>query len=252
VSTHRKSVVILQPQYLPWAGLFDQIKLSDVFVHFDDVALPQGRSFSNRVQLKTERGQTWLTVPLVRKSRGLIKDVLIDESSGWREEHRQAIQRSLRKAPHFDALAPLVDRIFAFESSLLSAFNANAIELVSAHLGIGKTFARSSERPVDAHSSEKLLGIVRQFEGDRYVTGHGARNYLDHELFEKAGVDVGYIRYDIVPYAQPHGDFTPYVSILDMLAHCGPETLGHMQSQIVAWRDFVSTGPESKEDDHGA
>jgi hypothetical protein len=238
----------MQPQYLPWAGLFDQIRLSHVFVHFDDVALPQGRSFSNRVQLKTERGMVWLTVPLVRSSRGLIKDVQIDESSGWREEHLSAIHRALSRAPHFHTLVPLLDRIFACESNSLAVFNAHALELVAAHLGLAPTFLRSSDMHVTSHSSEKLLRVVRHVGGDCYVTGHGARNYLDHDLFESAQVDVKYIQYAIGPYDQFHGPFTPYVTALDLIAHCGPESLAHLQSKLVPWRQFVAGSEDAAHD----
>ena len=61
VLSHR--VVISQPMYFPWAGILEQVRLSNVFVHYEDVQFTRG-SFSNRVQVKTEKGMHWLTVPL--------------------------------------------------------------------------------------------------------------------------------------------------------------------------------------------
>lgn len=240
MTEYRKRVVVLQPQYLPWAGVFDQIRLAHVFVHFDDVQLPQGRSFSNRVQIKTDQGQSWLTVPLVRSSRGMIRDVLIDESSAWRSDHRKVIHRWLSRAPHYDEVAPMVERIFGFETKSLADFNIHAIELLAGHLGLERKFLRSSELGVNAHSSEKLCGIVKRLEGDCYVTGHGARNYLDHEIFERSGVGVEYIDYQLSPYGQFHGEFTPYVTVLDLIAHAGPASLSHMQSKLIPWREFTA------------
>ena len=57
------TVVVSQPMLFPWVGLFEQIRLADVFVYYDDVAFSKG-SFFNRVQIKTSRGSKWLTVPL--------------------------------------------------------------------------------------------------------------------------------------------------------------------------------------------
>ena len=37
--------------FLPWSGLFNQIAMSDLFIHYDDVQFSKG-SFVNRVQLK--------------------------------------------------------------------------------------------------------------------------------------------------------------------------------------------------------
>ena len=39
-----RTVVISQPMFLPWVGLFEQARHADVWFHYDDVQLPQGRS----------------------------------------------------------------------------------------------------------------------------------------------------------------------------------------------------------------
>ncbi|MCA9907942.1 MAG: WbqC family protein, partial [Anaerolineae bacterium] len=55
-------LVISQSMYFPWAGLLEQIRLADTFVHYDDVQHTRG--FYNRVQIKTGNGVRWITVPL--------------------------------------------------------------------------------------------------------------------------------------------------------------------------------------------
>ena len=32
-----KTLVVLQPGYLPWLGFFDQMRRADVFIYYDDV-----------------------------------------------------------------------------------------------------------------------------------------------------------------------------------------------------------------------
>jgi hypothetical protein len=80
---------------------------------------------------------------------------------------------------------------------------------------------------------------VQRFGGNVYVTGHGARNYFDHELFERHGISVEYMDYQKIPYPQLHGAFTPYVTILDLIANCGAESMAYLQSGTVRWREFV-------------
>ena len=63
-----KTVVILQPQFFPWRGVFEQIRLADEFVHLDDAQFQKG-GFTNRVQLKTANGPLWLTVPVLRHGK---------------------------------------------------------------------------------------------------------------------------------------------------------------------------------------
>jgi hypothetical protein len=84
-----------------------------------------------------------------------------------------------------------------------------------------------------------VLDVVRALGGTRYITGHGARHYLDHEAFEAAGVAVEYMDYRCTPYPQFHGAFTPYVSILDLVAHCGHEGVSHIHSGTRPWRSFI-------------
>ena len=71
------NVVISQSMYFPWIGLFEQVRLSDLFIHYDDVQFTRG--FYNRVQIKTRNGIRWLTIPLLdRKTGQNIDEVKID------------------------------------------------------------------------------------------------------------------------------------------------------------------------------
>ena len=49
------SVVISQPQLLPWPGFFELIASADVYVHLDDAQYAKG--FINRVQIKHSAGK---------------------------------------------------------------------------------------------------------------------------------------------------------------------------------------------------
>ena len=240
MNTPSRKIVVLQPMYLPWAGFFDQIRLCDVFVHFDDVQLPQGRHFTNRVQIKTSQGQRWLTVPIVRSSRGLITDVQIDEISDWRKVHFETFCHNLSKAAYYADAITLLDGIYSFPTNKLAEFNIHAIESIVQYLGFTRTFLKSSDLDVGDSSSLKLLNIVKKVEGGTYITGHGAKNYLDHNLFEQSNVEVEYVDYSILPYQQFHGEFTPFVTIIDLIAHNGTNSVNFLKSQTLKWRDFIN------------
>ena len=83
-----KNIVISQPMFLPWIGIFEQLNLCDIFVHYDDVQFPQGRSFINSVQIKTKDGIKCLTVPIDRKNSAKnINETLISYTEDWRDHH---------------------------------------------------------------------------------------------------------------------------------------------------------------------
>ena len=75
--------------------------------------------------------------------------------------------------------------------------------------------------------------------GTRYVTGHGAANYLDHEAFVAAGVAVEYMAYSKTPWPRQTPGFTPFASILDLVAHTGLDAGRYLRPATVDWRTFL-------------
>lgn len=88
----------------------------------------------------------------------------------------------------------------------------------------------------------RLLALCRALGATRYVTGHGALAYLEHETFEAAGIAVEYLDYDLSPYPQQHGAFEPYVTALDVLANTGAEAAAHVNARAVPWGEMLARG----------
>ena len=102
---------------------------------------------------------------------------------------------------------------------------------------------KSSSISVPGNSWQRVLAIVRALGGTRYVTAHGALNYLDHEEFERQGVDVEYIEYSKTEYSQLNGAFVPYVSILDAIANLGERAKEIIRPTTVPWSVFLANRP---------
>ncbi len=241
----RPCVVVSQPMYFPWMGLLQQIRCADVFVFYDDVQFARG--FFNRVQIKCADGIRWMTVPLRDQHRGqAIRDVRIDTSADWRRSHRALLARALAPAPYVgDALA-LVDAVFAEEYDDLAALGRASTLALARYFGLdaGRRFLVSSELGIPGRSTERLVALCRETGAKTYLTGHGARHYLEHAAFEQEGMAVSYIDYGLGPYPQAHGAFTPYVSALDLVAQCGREGVRHLTGAPVDWRTFVAKHPD--------
>ena len=56
-----------QPNFLPWVGYFNKIKLSKNFVILDDVEYTKN-GFINRNKILTSNGIHWITVPVLYKN----------------------------------------------------------------------------------------------------------------------------------------------------------------------------------------
>lgn len=232
-------VVISQPMFFPWVGLFEQIRLADIYVHYDDVQFPRGRSFMSRVQIKTQSGVYWLSVPIQRKGLQLIKDVVTDDSKSWRETHLKTIKHNYIKAPFFEDMMEITQSVYSLKTNSLSEINIYATEKICQYFNIAPKFLKSSTYNLSTSGSDRILEIVKLLNGNIYITGHGARNYLDHELFEREGVTVEYMNYEKKAYPQLHGEFTPYVSILDLIANMGKSGIEVITSKTIHWKEFI-------------
>lgn len=233
-----KTVVVLQPQFFPWRGVFEQIRLADEFVHFDDVQFPQGRSFTSRVQIKTASGSLWLTAPVTRGSGPRrIDEVEIDYGSDWRRKHRQTFAMSYARAPFARTALAILDDIYAERPCTIADLDIAGIERCSAELGQRTAFTRASATPVAGAKSERLVALLRPRGATAYVTGLGALDYLEQPAFAAAGIEVRVMAYTLRPYAQLHGPFDPYVSILDTIANLGPDAVSALDSPAVPWSE---------------
>jgi hypothetical protein len=236
------NVVITQSMFFPWVGILEQIRLADVVVHYDDVQFSKG-SFVNRVQLKTPEGVNWMTVPLKKFSLGTaIQSIEVSQHYDWQQEHINLVDRSLSCSPFFFDAIELTQSCYQANStnSVGSLARASMFCLLDYfNLRENKKFIDITELNITGSSSQRVLDTVKAVGGGTYITGHGAARYLDHLLFENHGIKVEYMDYQCKSYPQNHGDFTPYVSSLDLIANMGANGKSVICSGTKNWKDFI-------------
>src|SRR5690349_4047047 len=104
------NVVILQPFYLPYCGVFELVRMADTFVFYDDVKVSR-QNWQSRNQIKTSSGTQWLVVPLLGSNDATIREAALNDDEPWRRKHRKAVEQGYAKATYkslvLDALTPL-------------------------------------------------------------------------------------------------------------------------------------------------
>jgi hypothetical protein len=222
------NVVILQPSYIPWRGVFDQIQRADVFIFYDDVQYDK-RGWRNRNQIKTARGKQWLTIPVY--SRGAqtqnipIHQIRMVWENPWNEIHLKAIQQSYSKAPHFERYRPLLETFYQRRDEFLANFTIELTIALARELGNTHTrFLRSSEiAGINGQKTDRLIQILQAVGATHYISGPSAQDYIEREKFEHARITLEYMQYNYPEYPQLYPPFDPQVSILDLLFMTGPE-----------------------------
>lgn len=219
-------VAIHQPNFMPWAGFFYKLLQSDVFVLFDTVQFPRGKSFCSRVKIKSPDGVKWLTVPVGGKGKLLpIKDVQI-AGHGWVQKHLGTLKASYSKAPYFNSFYPGVETIYGMAVERIADFNSQLITCLADALGAKTKIIRASRLGLNwQDTGAYILDLVKHLGGTVYVTGQGAgtRRYLDEQKFVQAGIAVEMFQYVHPYYSQQWGDFVPGLSVIDILFNTGPQ-----------------------------
>lgn len=214
---------VLQPGYLPWLGYFDQLQKADVFVHYDDVQYDK-HGWRNRNRIKGINGPMWLSVPVLHSGRfgQAICEVKIDNRQSWRKKHLVSICQAYARAPFLEAiLAPLTEIIERPQIRLVD-LDLAIIHWIADKLGITTPCFRSSTLDIGGDRNERLLRLCDHFKATIYLSGNAARSYLDVERFAAEGVSVEWQDYIHPTYPQLHGDFVPYMSILDLMMNVAP------------------------------
>jgi len=229
-------IAILQPGYLPWLGFFEQMYMSDVFVIYDDVQYDK-QGWRNRNRIKTGNGVQWVTVPVNFKLREcpLVNEVTIDNRINWRKKHFLSIKQSYSKAPFYKEYINIVEEAYSREWQYLIDIDLYLIKKLANCLGMNnKKIVRSSSLDVRGERIERLITICKIFKADTFYEGSAGRNYIDEKRFEEYGIKVEFQDYEHPVYNQLHGDFVPYLSVIDLLFNLGPESLS-----IIANKNFM-------------
>jgi hypothetical protein len=220
------TLVALQPSYLPWLGYFDQLQQADIFIHLDDVQFDK-HGWRNRNRLLGPRGAVWLTVPIRHSGRSgqRILDVEIDDRQNWRRKHLSSVQQFYARAPYLGPTLPALEAVLNRPWQRLIGLNLAVIDWLAAELGVHTPRHRSSELGLGGERNDRLINLCRHFGATKYLSGDAAHEYLDTERFAAEGIEVVWQKYVHPTYSQLHGDFVPYLSVLDLILNEGPRAL---------------------------
>jgi len=220
---------IHQPQTFPYIGYFAKIIQSDIFVFFDDVQFKKNE-WQNRNRIKTDKGWMWLTVPVIHKFGQKINEVQINNKDNWRKKHINTFYTYYRKAPYFNEIIKNLEEIYSKEYDKLLDFNITSTNWILGYLKINKKILFSSElnyNPDDKQMSadQKIISILKIIGANTYISGIGAKDYLNTKLFDKENIKVVFQDFKHPVYHQLYGEFTPNLSIIDLLFNEGKKSV---------------------------
>jgi hypothetical protein len=214
-------VGVIQSNFLPWRGYFDFIREVDLFIIHDDLQYTKG-DWRNRNKIKTARGLEWITVPVNYKNTSqLIEETTIDYSTQWAQKMLNRIKDAYRRAPHFDLYFAELSAALLEPAATISDLNMRLIHWACGHLQINTPIKSSGEFNPQGTKTERLIGMLTKANATTYLSGPAAQAYLIPEMFESAGVQLEYKKYNYAEYHQLYPPFENYISVIDLFFMMG-------------------------------
>ena len=175
-------VAIHQPEHFPYMGFFQKMEAADMFVILDDVQFTKG-NFQHRNRLLNNKGkEEWFTIPLEKKPHHKkIKDIKTNDTIEWRDKIVKQFYKNHKLLSNLKyEILHLRD---IYSSSNLIDINLASIDFCRKKLDIKTPLILSSELGIKTKGSQKLSDICDELKASEYISGTGAKEYLDESVF---------------------------------------------------------------------
>jgi len=215
-------VGIHQPNFIPWPGYFNKIYKSDIFILLDDVEFTKN-SLINRNNIKAHGKELRLTVPVVYQSmRQLISETLIANHKSVKKNWK-SIEQNYSKSDFFHEYSGDFRNIFLQEYKYVHELNIALLKLILDILNVNTKVVTSSSIALNEITCKntRIINLCKSVGATEYLSGVGAREYNDDEMYRQASIKLTYQNFKISEYKQLGQEFLNGLSILDMLFNIG-------------------------------
>lgn len=219
-------VGIHQPHYFPWLGFLDKMAHSDEFIILDKVQLENQSPMVRNKFLQLNGDGRYLSVSVNKK--GYVdretRDIELVDWSKVKGKHKRFLESNYNKTAGFSEVWPIVSEILDTDFATLFELDMATINALRELYGISTPLFIQSDLETDEtwKNNDMNLGLCKLRGADVYLSGQGAKKYMDESLFDEAGVRVEYQQFEHPTYAQYRQEvFVPQLSALDMVFQCG-------------------------------
>lgn len=230
-------LAIMQPYFFPYIGYFALIKHTDQFIAFDTVQfIRHGWIERNRI-LKPNEGWQYIQVPLVKHSRDIIiKDVKIRVTEPWQDRILSQLVHYKKSAPYYSEVVNLLRQTLSCNTDSISQLNLHLLFNTCVYLGIpfnGHMLSGMSINIVPVNSPDEwALNICTALGASTYINPPGAMEIFDRNKYNKAGIELNFLKVKINTYNQRRPNFEASLSIIDVMMFNNPKEISVMLDDI--------------------
>jgi len=221
-----KTVAIMQPYFLPYIGYWQLFNIVDEFVVYNNIKYTK-KGWINRNRYLCGHESRYFTLQLENDSDSLdIRERTIAVTFSKNKILNQ-IRAAYQSAPCFDESYELLERIMECKDRNLFGFIFNSLSLTANHIGIKTKLTISSRIGIDhtLKSEKRVISICKALGARKYINPIGGINLYDGNEFLSNGIELNFLKTDLIEYNQNNGAFVPSLSILDVLMFNGRENI---------------------------
>ncbi|MCH4825237.1 WbqC family protein [Planococcus halocryophilus] len=234
-------VGIMQPYFFPYIGYWQLIKAVDKYVIYDDVNYKKrGWINKNNILVNGEARPISLRTFKVSQNKR-INEIEIDHDLIYKKKLLKTIKEAYGKAPYFQDVFSLVEKIINYREANLAAYLTHSIKEVCAYLNIQTEIILSSKLVKSEHlrGQDKILEICGLFSADEYLNAAGGLLLYSPLDFQVQGIELKIIKTNHLSYQQRDArEFVPNLSIIDVMMFNSPEEIDAMLNDFTVLNNF--------------
>jgi hypothetical protein len=223
---------IMQPYLFPYLGYFQLLSSVDKFVVYDDVAfIKQG--WINRNRILVNGREYRFTVPLrMASSFKRINETEVDPGSyaKWLGRFLMTVEQNYHRASYFGPVRELLRSVFEGFAGSIAGLTLRSIMATAKYLDLRTPIVRSASGYGNDRlaGAQRIIDVCKKEGANEYVNPIGGRSLYTCEEFSAHGIALRFIRSRPVTYPQFSTQFTPDLSIIDVMMFNAPRRIGEL------------------------
>ena len=210
---------IMQPYFIPYIGYWQLMNAVDKYIVYDDVNFIKG-GWINRNRILVNGEPKYFNIPMLGASpHKLINEVEVNHNEKLKNKNMRIIEGAYQKAPYYDDVKILIEKIMNGEQKNISDFILNSLNVINEYLGIETELILSStlDKDCSLKGQDKVLSICELLGATEYYNAIGGQELYSFEEFKKHGIDLKFLKTDKIEYKQLHNEFQSNLSIIDVM-----------------------------------
>ena len=218
---------IMQPYFMPYLGYWQLLAAVDTYVVYDDVNYIKGGWVArNNILLNGQKHMFTVTLNGASPNK-LFNEITIKDDF---KKFSRLIESAYRKAPYYNDVVALLEKIYNYEDKSLGAFMLNSFQVILDYLGLKTKLILSSSLNKDNNlrGKDKVKSICRLLDADTYYNAIGGQELYEKDDFRNSGIELFFLKSNLRQYTQFSNEFVSGLSMIDILMFNSPMQIRNM------------------------